>query len=85
VKNKVPINLLRLRTSVRTFRAILDDTLMFLEVFAEANKPAQPTADDWAGILLQRVKLTLLDQQNPASLAAIEDAISYLLGEVESG
>jgi len=48
---KVPIDLLRLRTAVRTFRSILDDCVLFLEVFAEQNKPKDPRADDWAGIL----------------------------------
>jgi len=42
---------LRLRTAVRTFRSIVDDCVLFLEVFAEQNKPKDAKADDWAGIL----------------------------------
>jgi hypothetical protein len=35
--------------------------------------------------LLTRVRATLLESENAASLAAIEDALAILLGEVEAG
>jgi hypothetical protein len=39
VKNKVPIDLSRLRSATSAYMSILNDSVLFLEVFAEANRP----------------------------------------------
>lgn len=83
--NKVPLDLLRLRSATNAYMEILDDSVMFLEVFAEANKPADPAANDWAAILLRRVKASMLDSETPGTVAGIADALAILLGETDRG
>jgi hypothetical protein len=79
--NKVPIDLLRLRSATVAYMAILNDEVMFLEAFAEANKPSDPTADDWPGILLRRVKAAMTDSETPGTVSGIAYALAVLLGE----
>lgn len=79
--NKVPIDLLRLRSATVAYMAILNDSVMFLEVFAKANNPSDPTADNWPAILLRRVKTTMTDSETPGTVSGIADALAVLLGE----
>ncbi len=85
MKNRVPIDLLRLRSATSAYMSILNDSVLFLEVFAEANRPSDPTADDWPGILLRRVKASMVDSETAGTMASIADALAVLLGEVAAG
>lgn len=79
--NKVPLDLLRLRSATAAYMKILDDSVFFLEAHTQANKPADPTANDWPAILLRRVKASMLDSETPGTVASIADALAVLLGE----
>ncbi len=79
--NKVPIELLRLRSATNAYRGILDDSMFFLEMFAVQRRPDDPTADDWPGILLRRCKASMLDCETPGTICSISEALAVLLGE----